>query len=135
MVLVTPPVAWLAAHKLGLALSPRAADWGLGDSVALWLAWVLLVSPLLEEAVYRAAVQQPLGHWLLGRGVPHAGHLANVGAVLAMVAVHAPTRGLVVVWWLLPALVLGELYRQTRRVGPCVALHAWFNATLWWASS
>ena len=31
----------------------------------------------------------------------------------------------------LPALLLGGVYLRTRRLWPCIALHALFNA-LWW---
>jgi membrane protease YdiL (CAAX protease family) len=62
------------------------------------------------------------------------GWVANAVAALCMVAVHMPAHGWAALAWGLPAMVLGELFRQSQRVWPCVALHAWFNACLWWAS-
>lgn len=129
VVLASPGVALWVAHGAGWPLRP-ATGWG--------LAWALVGSPWLEEWVYRARVQAPVAahlratraHWPTGR----ADGVAMAVALLCMVVVHAPAHGWAAWAWGLPALVLGALFRQTQRVWPCVALHAWFNATLWWAS-
>lgn len=129
VVCASPWVAVWVAHGAGWPLRP-ANGWG--------LCWALVGSPWLEEWVYRAGVQRPVAaHLALTRpevSVWRTGMAANAVAVLCMVAVHAPAHGWAACAWGVPAVVLGELFRQTQRVWPCVALHAWFNASLWWAS-
>lgn len=128
VVLATPLAASGVANwlQLPLSFSPGAGAW--------WVLWALLASPLLEECIYRLGLQQPASRWLEQHAVSMAGHGANLVAALAMVAVHMPGRGWVAMLWMVPALVLGELFRQTQRVSLCVALHAWFNLCLWWVS-
>lgn len=128
-----PPTAWLA---VGL-VSPLVA-WGVVAmgrpivSQGAWaLGWALAGSPLLEEWVYRAAVQTTLATRLSGPMPRHAGHCANLLTALLFVAVHSPAHGMWAWAWVVPGLVLGELFRQTQRVWPCVWMHAWFNVSLW----
>lgn len=95
-----------------------AVDPGLGT-------WLLMVgvAPLLEEVVFRAGLQDGL----LRRGV-RAPVAVGLTAV-AFAAAHALLRpGPWALATLLPAWVLGELYQRTRRLAPCIALHAVFNA-------
>jgi hypothetical protein len=130
LALASPALAVGVVHLLG---------WTLHPATGLDLLWALLGSPWLEEWVYRAGVQRPVTgyfqvlrpNWSLGL----VGHAANGVAALAMVAVHMPAHGGMAVAWALPALAAGELFRQTDRVWLCAALHAWFNGSLWWASS
>jgi hypothetical protein len=128
VVLVSPALAWAVAHGLGWTLCPTGT-WA--------VFWAMAGSPLLEEAVYRTALQQPLALRLASGHLEErpAGHVANALAALGFVAVHAAAHGWAAWAWALPALVLGELYRQSGRVWRCVVLHAWFNASLWWAST
>lgn len=128
-----PPLVWLAV----VLVSPLVA-WGvvamgkpLGAQGGWHLLWALVGSPLLEEWVYRAAIQQPLAARLALRFPVHAGHGANVLTATLFVAVHSPAHGVWALAWGLPGWVLGELFRQTQRVWPCVLLHAWFNVSLW----
>lgn len=119
--MLSPAVAWGVAHILGLPL--RAHGW--------LLAWALAGSPVVEEWIYRALLQNGLMRQLHGWCSPYLGHLVNAAVACVVVAVHAPANGAWSVAWALPALVLGELYRQLRQVGLCMALHAWFNLSLW----
>ena len=129
VVLVSPGVAWWVAQVAHLPLRPGT---GLG------VLWSLLGSPLLEELVYRAGLQRPANAYLRaarpGWTERRAGLWANALATACFVLVHAPAHGVTALGWAVPAWVLGELFRQTGRVWPCVGLHAWFNASLWWAS-
>jgi membrane protease YdiL (CAAX protease family) len=132
--LAAAPVAWCANQFLGLRLQP--------GNTGAW-AWSLLLAPVLEEIAFRTLLQRgfqarlqawltqsPSGRdtlvakpWLAGLG-------ANSLTALAFAAVHAPSQGWVAVWWMIPALAIGEVWRQKPRVLPCIALHAWFNACL-----
>ena len=122
--LVSPLVAWV---WVGLG-RPLAVQGG-------WpLTWALVGSPVLEEWVYRAGVQTTIAVRLSGRLAPHAPHWANLFTALLFVAVHAPAHGVWAWAWIVPGLLLGELFRQTQLVWPCVGLHAWFNLSLFAAS-
>lgn len=113
---------WLLGSALaGAAWSGIAAAAG-GD--AAQRVWVLLVlAPLLEEAVFRAGAQE----CLLRRGAP--AWVANVGTAVAFGLAHAALRG----EWAgfavaAPALLLGWVYSRSRRLLPCITLHALMNA-------
>jgi hypothetical protein len=86
--------------------------------------WVLLMmAPLAEEAIFRSGVQESL----LRKGVPN--HAANALTAVLFGLAHIvlqgdhSARGVV-----LPALLVGALYWRTRRLLPCVLLHAAMNA-------
>ena len=107
-----------------LAPAPAAARWAL----------LLVYAPVAEEIVFRAGLQETLlrrlERWRTGA------FTANLVTALAFAAAHVALHpsGLAPLT-LLPALLVGRLYQQRRRVAPCVALHAGFNA-LWllWAA-
>jgi membrane protease YdiL (CAAX protease family) len=121
---------------------PPASD---GVSVAKWLTGglavamclpalshdallLIVLAPLLEEIVFRGGIQESL----LRRLSPSraAGSwVVNVATAIAFAAAHTLTQlSFVSVLTVLPALVIGWLYQRTRRLAPCVALHAFFNA-------
>lgn len=84
---------------------------------------LLLAAPLLEEAVFRAGVQEALLRH--GRGLL----LANAATALLFGAAHVAARGDATAFAVaLPALALGWVYQRTRRLRWCVALHAAMNA-------
>lgn len=121
LALAAPWGAWLAASGLGLRQSPPTP----------WAAiWLLAVAPWLEELVFRAWIQQGLAHRLQLRGTDGAGHLANGLASATFALCHLPLAGAAALWWLVPSLALGEIWRQRGQLAVCVALHAWFNACL-----
>ncbi|WP_374666194.1 lysostaphin resistance A-like protein [Ramlibacter sp.] len=118
------PGAWLAHAALGLALRPEGG-WA-------W-AWALAVAPLIEEAVLRPLLQQGLWDRMQALTRPAAawpGHAANLFSALAFVALHVPGRGWDALWWLAPAVLLGEAWRRHRSLAACAGLHAWFNLCL-----
>lgn len=86
---------------------------------------LLLLAPLLEEAILRAGVQE----WLLRRQVS-----ATATVLLCALLFGAVHAGLRHTWsgWLvgLPALPLGLAYSRWRRLRICAALHGGMNA-LW----
>ena len=94
------------------------------------MAVLLVVSPLLEEAVFRAGLQE----WLLRRGASL--RKANVSTALAFGALHAIVR----LQWgafavALPALLIGHVYGRWRLLRWCVLIHAAMNgAWLLWRS-
>lgn len=97
------------------------------------LAIVLIVSPLAEEVVFRAGLQEML---LRGGG---AALMANGVTALTFGIAHALLRA--DPWALttaVPALFIGAVYGHRRLVWPCVALHAAMNGVwvLWmWVGS
>ena len=94
-------------------------------------ALLLLAAPVLEETVFRAGLQETL----LRRLSPGTA-AANALTALAFMAAHLALRpsGLSALT-VVPALALGALYQRRRRLAPCIALHALFNAIwLLWAA-
>ena len=90
--------------------------------------WVLLVlAPLIEEAVFRAGLQEALlRRW-------NAPLWANVFTALAFGLAHAAVRGDAAGFAVaVPALLIGAVYGRWRQLRLCVALHAAINA-LWLA--
>ena len=92
-----------------------------------WLSLVL-VQPLLEEAVFRGLLQ---GQALRLTAARRLGPLswANLGCSVAFAALHLPTQA----WpWALavlpPSLVFGHLRERFGSVWPAVALHVVYNA-------
>ena len=94
------------------------------DAVAAGFA--LGVAPVLEETVFRAGLQESL----LRRGASGAVSVLLTAGLFA--AAHALLRPGPWAWaTAAPALLLGGVYLRGRRLWPCIALHALFNA-LWW---
>lgn len=115
----------LAAALLALAAIGVAAAAAGVDAQRVWV--LLVLAPLLEEAVFRAGLQD----LLLRRALP--AWQANLLTALAFGLAHAALRG--DAWALavaVPALLVGCVYERTRRLRWCVALHALMNA-LWLA--
>ena len=98
------------------------------------LAVLLLAAPVLEETVFRAGLQEALLRRLSAGRYGEA--TANALTALAFMAAHLALRpsGLAALT-AVPALALGALYQRGRRLAPCIALHALFNAIwLLWAA-
>lgn len=115
----------------GLLAITLAGAWAMAPTHALWM---LVIAPVLEEIVFRAGLQEELlrrAHLRAAMGAVSA----NVLTALAFAAAHLALRpsllsGLTVV----PALFIGAIYQRQRRLAPCIALHALFNAGwLLWA--
>lgn len=125
-----PTVAWVAHTLLGLSMLP-------GD-IPSWI-WTFGAGPLLEEVAFRPllqrGIQERFPSWLESAGVMKpltgsADHLANLFVGFAFVAAHIPQQGWSAVWWIVPSLAIGEIWRRRRKLWPCVLMHAWFNASL-----
>jgi membrane protease YdiL (CAAX protease family) len=97
----------------------------------------LLGAPLVEELIFRAGLQI----WLIDRlaVLPRTGRLAPSTqatlaiaiTALAFAAAHLVRHpGLSSALTVVPALLLGALYQQQRRLRTCVLLHGLFNG-LW----
>lgn len=113
---------WLFAHSVHL---PLAASLDPGR-----LALAVLLAPVVEEVVFRGAVQPHLERYEAMRtrvfsqvdganlvtSLIFAGcHLLNSPAVLATAV-------------MVPSLALGRIRQLYGGVAPCIVLHAWFNA-------
>ena len=139
LALLAPVVAWGAHALLGLRLAPgMQSGWGSGvvGTFLAW-AWALALAPLVEESVMRPLLQTGLQQQLerlqidqLTSAVDWRGHAANLGAALVFAALHLPGNGVLAIWWLVPALALGEVWRRCASLPQCALLHAWFNACL-----
>ena len=92
------------------------------------LAVLLVLAPLLEEAVFRAGLQEALlRRW---HGLPL---LTNAVTAAAFSLAHVIARGDVESFAVvLPALLIGAVYQRTRNVTACAAVHAAMNS-LWLA--
>lgn len=116
-------LAWAALALLAGAAVAAAQQGVAGGRIVM----LLLLAPLVEEALFRAGLHEAL---LRRRGMPL---LANVATALSFGVAHALLHGdpaaLAVA---LPALLIGSVYQRTRRVRDCALLHAVMNA-LWLA--
>jgi membrane protease YdiL (CAAX protease family) len=87
------------------------------------VVWLLLGAPVVEEVIFRLGLHQELLTRL--RSAP----TANVLTALAFAMAHGLTQG---TWQSLltglPALAIGFIYQRSRRLAPCIAVHASFNA-------
>ena len=124
LVIHRPPVlprqrwAWLGGAAAAAIVLAAAASTPPAQALGL-----LLAAPLLEEIVFRAGLQEAL----LRR--TDSALMANVVTALAFAAahgaVHADAQAALTA---VPALAIGLLYQRRRRLAPCLALHALFNA-------
>jgi len=125
---VPRPIVAASRAMAGLALLVGSALWATGaDPCALWVP--LLLAPVVEEALFRAGLQDGL----LRAGVsPLLANLVTAAsfcmAHVLLVGVTLPT---LLVW--LPALLIGAAYNRWRRLRVCVALHMAMNVA--WVSA
>ncbi len=111
---------WLLAATLGAA--------GLAAWAPAPLLTLLVIAPVAEELVFRGGVQETLLRQLNGRH-PAAALVATGLTAFVIVAVHAALRPeMLAGLTLLPSLLIGWVYQRRRRLAPCMALHALFNA-------
>jgi hypothetical protein len=117
-----------ARDGFGTLLGATLALWALvaAPSAAGRHAGLLLVlAPLLEETLFRAGLQEEL---LRRWGARHATAAGGCTA-LAFAAAHLAVRPCALAaLTFLPALAIGVVYARTRRLAPCIALHAAANA-------
>lgn len=118
MLCVLPLPFWVIAYRLGV--QPTSSAWVL-----------LLAAPLLEEIVFRGALQG----WLLNNrgGRPLFGPLswANFLTSVAFAALHGLNQGGGVAWMtVFPSLIFGHCRERYGVLPPCIILHAIFNAGL-----
>jgi membrane protease YdiL (CAAX protease family) len=86
---------------------------------------LLLIAPLLEEAVFRAGLQEQLMRWRLRPW------LCVLWTAVAFAIAHMLVRQQWEAAMLVaPGMLLGVVYHYTRSVLGCAALHAGMNA-LW----
>lgn len=138
LVVAAPVVSWAAHAMLGLRLDPDSWRGVVRGSMA-WL-WVLALAPVAEETVMRSLLQTGLQHRLClvrlgktslpGKPLLWPGHIANLVTALAFALVHWPAYGIMALWWVVPALAIGEVWRRNSSWCQCVLLHAWFNLSL-----
>ena len=113
------PVLWTVASLF-------AAQMRAPVGASAWLSFVV-VQPLVEELVFRGAVQGELLQWTRGR---RSGPFtrANVLASAAFAAAHLlvqPAAWALAVF--VPSLVFGHVRDRLRSIWPAVFLHGFFN--------
>ena len=118
------PVSWLA---LSFGLAPVKIT-NLQQAV-----WLLVLSPVLEEFVFRSILQRNLADLLAQR---FSKNLAPLFAALISASIFALCHGYRVgpQWmalWIVPGWALAEIWRRERSVWICMAVHAYFNGTFW----
>jgi membrane protease YdiL (CAAX protease family) len=120
--------AWPAASLAIGALALMAAAGHVEPALSRGLV-LLLIAPVLEEIVFRAGMHETLCRHLGGWGSPQAVRASNVLTALAFAGAHLAVHlDLLAALTVLPALALGSIYQQQRRLMPCVAAHAALNA-------
>lgn len=88
-------------------------------------AWPLIGAPIVEEIIFRLGLQSEL----MSRLGPRLAGLANALTALVFSLAHGLSQSSPWAWMtLLPALAIGCVYARSRRLAPCVALHATCNA-------
>jgi len=112
------PMAWPCAAAAAVIVLAAAASAPLTHGL-----WLLLAAPLLEEIVFRGGLQEAL----LRR--TDCALLANFVTAFTFAASHVAVRAdALAALTLLPALAIGHFYQRQRRLAPCIATHALFNA-------
>jgi membrane protease YdiL (CAAX protease family) len=118
----------IAPAALSLTVAAGLAGVGAGHA---W-AWSLLIAPTLEELVFRTGLHETLLRRAATRGTnPMWPAIVTAMTFAAAHVAVRPTLGSALT--LLPALAIGVVYEQRRRLLHCIALHALFNA-VWWLS-
>lgn len=121
--LATAGAARLAVLAPALALVATSACLVAAGAPFGRVAVLLVIAPLLEEAVFRAGLQEALLRQLRR---PLA---ANLVTALVFGVAHAALRGEPAAFAVaLPAVLIGAIYARTRRLAPCALLHAALNA-------
>jgi membrane protease YdiL (CAAX protease family) len=129
--LIAAPSTSTRRAAAGLLVITLAGACAMAPTHVLWL---LVVTPVLEEIVFRAGLQEELLRQARLR-VAMGAVSANLLTALAFGVAHmALSPGLLAGLTVLPALLIGAVYQRQRRVVPCIALHALFNA-IWLLSA
>jgi uncharacterized protein len=128
--------AALAAAPAWVALAHLAGERMQADTAIAALVSLVLVQPVVEELVFRGALQGYLLERVSGRWIGPVS-IANLGTTTAFVALHLlaqPPAWAVAV--AVPSLVFGHLRERYGSVLPAIALHSIYNAgfavTAWW---
>jgi len=120
--LAAGPLCWLALGLVGLPL----AD---GRPATATLLYGVVIAPLLEEIVFRGALQgRLLGVPALARrrsGLSGANALASLAFAAAHLWSQPPLWAAAV---FVPSLVFGHLYERHASILPAFATHAFYNA-------
>ena len=118
------PIDWRWALPVVMLLVSGALAGRTLGTAQLWT--LLVIAPVLEEAVFRAGV-----HELLLRRARYPHQMSIVLTALLFGLAHVLVRGDVSAFLVtIPALAIGTIYRRSRQVRTCVAAHAAMNA-LW----
>lgn len=134
MVVLGAGAGWVVSLVAGEAPPPIAHDtlWQIADSGAGVWAWVLIAAavigaPIVEEYIYRGALQEGLTE---ATGSPTAGVLASSAVFVAAHWSITTGPGLWVALGVLSGLsvAMGIAYARTRSIIVPVVMHALFNA-------
>jgi membrane protease YdiL (CAAX protease family) len=129
--------AWRFAPRIGVGLVVTILAASAATGLVPWNVFLLLaVAPVAEEVVFRGGLHEQLLRRLQAQHAT-AAFAANALTALAFAAAHLAVHASVMAaLTAVPALLIGSVYQQHRRLAPCIALHALFNATwLLWAGA
>ena len=122
------------AGAIGLFFSPQSAGLSLS---------ALLMAALLEEAAFRALLQNFAEAWLTQKekrkpqgkkdSLLTVVTPGNLAVSLLFAVVHALTQSpIMAALTFFPSLAMGILWTRHRSLWLCTGLHAWYNALFWW---
>ncbi|KAB2963564.1 JDVT-CTERM system glutamic-type intramembrane protease [Zoogloea sp.] len=120
---IPAPATPLPPGAVGLALLAAVLPAAVLAGEAAGRLWILLVfAPLAEEIVFRLGLHEAL----LQRGWARwpAGLVVALAFALAHLALRGEMQALAVA---VPALAIGLVYQDQRKLAPCVLLHALMN--------
>ena len=133
---VRDPWLWglFFAGAIGLFFSPQSAGLSLP---------ALLMAALLEEAAFRALLQNFAEAWLTQKekrkpqgkkdSLLTVVTPGNLAVSLLFAVVHALTQSpIMAALTFFPSLAMGILWTRHRSLWLCTGLHAWYNALFWW---
>jgi membrane protease YdiL (CAAX protease family) len=119
------PAVWLALYAA--AQSPADPSWALADPLrfaSLVIAW-----PLLEEFVFRGAIQPRLARTAWGARENWGITTANVGTSVLFAAAHLAAQApALAAATFFPSLVFGYFRDRYASIAPGAALHMFYNA-------
>jgi membrane protease YdiL (CAAX protease family) len=110
---------WIIWHSMGFEVYR-----------SVWL--LVLIAPILEEIVFRGALQGWLINKTQGRRLLGPISWANALTSIAFASLHGLKQGGALAWLtFFPSLLFGLCRERYRTLTPGILLHAYYNAGLW----
>lgn len=88
---------------------------------------MIIISPIIEEIIFRKLLQQEIHELIKIKTTFKSTVIPNLVSSIIFTTAHSPTWGNNAIWWIIPSLVLGELWRRHKNIKLCIFIHSWFN--------